>query len=466
MFDPVELSDETLNCLQEQAHDYAVGHGIMIYKKGDPGVTHAPFTLLPSPFPAELFRQATKLAPDYNLLVHEISKKKDFILSTLENVPDEFTQRLIKIFKTVHEEGITQPISLAIHRSDYMIHNPSPDKYVLQQVELNTISAAFPSLSTQTSLMHKYMVERYNLTSLFPPFALPENTALYSIARFLTMAHNNYGDLANTSIIMVVQKGERNKWDQRHLEYRLFQWHGVKVMRATLTDIHEKGSLNEAKELVYNGKKISVVYFRAGYTPNDYPTENEWDARLLVERSKAVKCPNISYHLAGTKKMQQVISAPGVLESIISDKESVSRMRASFTGLYSLSGPEAKDIIEKAKQNYKDYVMKPQREGGGNNIYNEDMKKALETMTPEELSAYILMDRIRPPAISTHVMREGKLGTMQAVYELGIYGGFLADNDKIYENASAGLLLRTKGAMVEDGGVAAGVAVLDSPLLV
>ena len=42
------------------------------------------------------------------------------------------------------------------------------------------------------------------------------------------------------------------------------------------------------------------------YTPNDYPTEAEWDARLLLERSLAVKCPSLAQHLTGTKKVQQV----------------------------------------------------------------------------------------------------------------------------------------------------------------
>jgi glutathione synthase len=44
-----------------------------------------------------------------------------------------------------------------------------------------------------------------------------------------------------------------------------------------------------------------------------------------------------------------------------------------------------------------DFVLKPQREGGGNNLYGEEMVHALTTMTPSELSAFILMDRIRPP---------------------------------------------------------------------
>lgn len=57
--------------------------------------------------------------------------------------------------------------------------------------------------------------------------------------------------------------------------------------------------------LLLDGKQeVSVVYFRAGYTPADFPTEQEWEARLMVERSAAVKCPTLGYQLAGTKKVR------------------------------------------------------------------------------------------------------------------------------------------------------------------
>ena len=42
MFDPVELSDDVVQGLQEQAHDWAVAHGIMIIKKSEPGDTNPP----------------------------------------------------------------------------------------------------------------------------------------------------------------------------------------------------------------------------------------------------------------------------------------------------------------------------------------------------------------------------------------------------------------------------------------
>ena len=34
----------------------------------------------------------------------------------------------------------------------------------------------------------------------------------------------------------------------------------------------------------------------------------------MMERSRAIKCPSAALHLAGTKKVQQVLASPGVLE--------------------------------------------------------------------------------------------------------------------------------------------------------
>ena len=40
----------------------------------------------------------------------------------------------------------------------------------------------------------------------------------------------------------------------------------------------------------------------------------EWEARLTMELARCVKCPSVGYQLIGTKKMQQVLANPGVLE--------------------------------------------------------------------------------------------------------------------------------------------------------
>ena len=37
----------------------------------------------------------------------------------------------------------------------------------------------------------------------------------------------------------------------------------------------------------------------------------------MIERSLAIKSPTIHYHLAGTKKVQQALADPGVLERFV-----------------------------------------------------------------------------------------------------------------------------------------------------
>ena len=59
------------------------------------------------------------------------------------------------------------------------------------------------------------------------------------------------------------------------------------------------------KKLSLFGREVSVVYFRAGYAPADYPGEAEWAARMALERSAAVKCPSAALQCVGAKKIQQ-----------------------------------------------------------------------------------------------------------------------------------------------------------------
>lgn len=88
--------------------------------------------------------------------------------------------------------------------------------------------------------------------------------------------------------------------------------------------------------MVSNGIEVTVVYFRSGYEPGQYLCENDWTARLLIERSLAIKCPSINYHLAGTKKVQQALAKPGILKRFITDDIKIKTISDIFTGLYSM----------------------------------------------------------------------------------------------------------------------------------
>ena len=132
-----------------------------------------------------------------------------------------------------------------------------------------------------------------------------------------------------------------------------------------------------------------------------------------------------------------------------------------------------------AINNPENLVMKPQREGGGkctpnetrliflgNNFYGVDVREKLLSLNPEERNAYILMELIKPPSLKNIMMRKGELLECSVISELGVYGTWVSDGEVVHLNESAGHLLRTKTSQSQEGGVAAGFGVLDSPFLV
>lgn len=76
------------------------------------------------------------------------------------------------------------------------------------------------------------------------------------------------------------------------------------------------------------------------------------------------------------------------------------------------------------------------------------------------------MQRIFPPLHRAPMLRNGEVREVDAVSELGIYSVFLEKDGQVLIDEGVGHLLRTKAAESDEGGVAAGFAVLDSPLLV
>lgn len=241
------------------------------------------------------------------------------------------------------------------------------------------------------------------------------------------------------------------------------------MIRKRFRDVFEQGSLDASRRLYMDGQEVAVVYYREGYVPQNYDQQN-WEARLLLERSRAVKCPDIATQLAGTKKVQQELSRPGTLEKLLPGRpEAIARMRATFAGLYSLDEGEEGDMIAATAIADPDrFVLKPQREGGGNNLYGEELRQVLEKIkdSPERTS-YILMDKIKPqPALNYLLRAHSPLQASECISELGIFGVYVRQGQELVLNQAAGHLLRTKAIEHADGGVAAGVAVLDTPYLV
>ncbi|KDD74073.1 glutathione synthase, partial [Helicosporidium sp. ATCC 50920] len=152
-------------------------------------------------------------------------------------------------------------------------------------------------------------------------------------------------------ILFVVQPGERNAVDQHWLRSRLWDLHRVRVARLTLEEVAERCSLRESpkgaspaeQELWIDAqgarpRRVSVVYLRAGYAPDDYVSDRCWAARALLERSAAFLCPTAALQLAGAKRVQQDLSAPGVVERFSATDAEARALRSFFAEQWSLEG--------------------------------------------------------------------------------------------------------------------------------
>ena len=64
------------------------------------------------------------------------------------------------------------------------------------------------------------------------------------------------------------------------------------------------------------------------------------------------------------------------------------------------------------------------------------------------------------------MVRRGQLSAVNAVSELGLFGALVVNGDEVVVNEYSGYLVRTKSKDSNEGGVAAGYAVIDSAALV
>ena len=167
---PPNLSDSQLEALTLLATTYALSHGLVylpVAKVQPPAPTsaiHAPLALFPSPFPRKLFVHAQKLQRTYNILYARVASDIAFldrVMGEVEGVGkvDEFTGQLWRRWKKLRDErhgNLVQPLHLGLFRSDYLLNAPDTATPIsLKQVEFNTISSSFGTLSQRAAGLHR-----------------------------------------------------------------------------------------------------------------------------------------------------------------------------------------------------------------------------------------------------------------------------------------------------------------------
>ncbi|KAH7390559.1 glutathione synthetase large chain [Pyrenochaeta sp. MPI-SDFR-AT-0127] len=504
---PPELVQEEEQYLLSNLRDWSIAHGLavrpapsFVQPSQDPSgvlATTAPVTLFPSLFPRSCFEQGLAIQKAYNELYSAIANDEAWLQSIVEELLDidDFVANLWHTHLEVKKVGYVQDISLGLFRSDYMVHQDPAQSGLapgLKQVEFNTIASSFGGLSSQVSALHRHLLKIDAFpsasSSIITAEALQQSKSASSLAKGLAAAHKAYGSShANhpLCVLFVVQDPERNVFDQRHLEFALLEENGIRSFRLPFGETLSHTKLTSDRTLLYTppssplaSYEVTTVYFRAGYSPDDYTKDEDWTSRLHLEKSRAIKCPSILTHLAGCKKVQQVLATPHSphLNRFLPDKSVADRVLATFAPIYPLDNSEAGREARKLATDPSSaarYVLKPQREGGGNNIYRKAIPPFLEKLPETHWPAYILMEMIEPPPLRNAILRNGELQKGGVICELGVYGVCLwrggdgnGQNAETLESWEAGYLLRTKGDQSEEGGVAAGFGAVDSCCLV
>ncbi|KAI0978387.1 hypothetical protein GJ496_008972 [Pomphorhynchus laevis] len=427
--------------------------------------TYLPFSLYPSKLEASKLQKAYSIQEAYNEMYYNIAMDVNFLLSTLSSTrqTDPFIDSLCKIQENKLVFNRKQLITMAIFRNDMMVDSERQNQ--LTQVEFNVISIAFISQAQTINKLHLYQFPNLKTLQI-------SESPIKAIALALKVnvtSNEYYKNQQHFSVLFVVLKNESNFADQIKFEQELkAQIPNFKCIGyVTLADIYENSTIENEKDLIYDGIKIHMVYFRAGYSPDHYSTEKEWIARTRIEQSvDCIKCPNVAMQLAGMKRVQAELVKPGVFSKFFPSRYSDiirENVYSTFTDMFSLDNScdikTALEVVQTAN-----YLMKPSTEGGsGENISSLTKIKNILNES-KDTSKYILQKKIVPPAYENVLVVPGHIPQrVNAVSELGIFGLIIADkNGEIRANSKCGYLLRTKSKNVEKGGVSTGYSVLDS----
>uniref|UniRef100_A0A1I8H5Z9 Glutathione synthetase n=2 Tax=Macrostomum lignano TaxID=282301 RepID=A0A1I8H5Z9_9PLAT len=437
----------------------------------------APITLVPSSFSKEAFNQAVELQALFNSLYHRVSRDHNFLCRVIPPAAesDSFLSALWDMYQTVRQSGADQPITLALNRADYMLDEEAG----LKQVEINLMASSFGGLAQRLSTVHRQVMSAAGVSERQLAHRLPDNRPAETFGEAFIQAFKLYGR-PEAAILFVVSPDERNIFDQRTLEAEIYAAdassdspvHVPQILRRSFDQIASSARLEESSGRLYLAdQEVAIVYYRHGYSPDHFsdPAGVAWSAKLLMERSRAIKCPSLAYMLANTKAVQAALCEPGAVARYLPGKSA--KVEATFVDQCVLSDSRAHRWLLADPE---DFVLKPQREGGGNNIYGRDVVDFASRLTTRQSAAYILMRRIRPQQqVSLMLKADQRLSRrpemplcVSAISELGIYGALVAKNNSERLNCSAGHVLRTKSAFTDEGGVATGFSCIDTVYLV
>lgn len=430
-----------------------MAHGLVRYRK-DGSIGHLPFTLHPWQSPPGFYAHGARVSPLYNKLYHRVSQNRAFLDEHLaaSRAVDDFVQGL---YSCLPDQPIARPW-LYLSRHDFM-PAITPQGILPKQVETNLMAASLGYASQRVNAAIRFLYAGTPLGSSVLP-----HRGGSTICKGLALAYQHYAK-AGEVILFIVPPGEVNAFDQRTMQAELVLEYGISVLRTTLDELGESGEIRDGK-VVLKGRSASIAYFRGGYSPDHYANPDAWKGRRLLEHSQTLSIPSVTIQLANTKKIQQVLSHQPTLEQFVSPQEAA-QLLETMVAMCPVDGPiQGTTGRQAALADPEGWVLKPSREGGGNNYFGDDLVKQLKELTTRQAHAFILMESIQQTPFRAVRLVEEKVVDNLCVTELGHFSYALweeAAAEPAFQDTE-GYLLRTKDVGNREGLVLGGFSFLDT----
>ena len=461
------------NILQEIIM-YLYTNGLII-KSINGGVNHIPIMLTPSPIPKNIYEKIFFYQIAFNKIIDKLSNDQNFLEEILTPISekDSFVKKNLEISKKLVNYEHKQKIKLGIFRNDYLFDKK---QNFLFFTEYNTIASSMGTFSDKMKKFYSYFSQKY--TEIFKKYSEKE-IPLEGFNNIEKFAESIYEAIKlafpqqykESIIVFIIQKKETNIFDQYSLSDELYNKYKISSKRITLEEIKAKCNQDENGNLTLDSQLISLFYFRAGYTENDYPNEESWLGRELIELSTAIKVPDINTFLTTFKIFQYELSKPQILMRYCHSELIINDILRFFGGIYNIrdmSSEKVKELFSKIKAEPTKYILKPMKEGGGNNITGDKLKDII----PEEDSEIsdliknsVIVEKIESYEHEGLVIRNEKLKVQNSISEFSIYGIILTNENKLIINKSVSFLVRTKDKESIEGGIIEGAGAIDIPCL-
>ena len=436
-----------------------------------------PVTALPSPVCLQDHREIENLQPLLNRVLDKLSLDKNVVVYCLENVSDDFVQNYLKIYRSLPESHRTKPI-LCLNRHDFMYHSEDHDSCLhgckqFKLVEFNLHSICFQSLSDGVFHHHNSLLRRFGIAS---ENAKANMDSTGGFARGFVEAYRLYNTSQGisqesvTSFLMMVVEDKDVSWyyDQQML-LNAVELEGIPTMMVKSQELISTYRRDpDTNKLFVGNKEIAIVYYQTFYNPENFTDSEMWTLRAEMELSSAINVPNVRHTLVNMKLFQMRLSDPGFLASYTDSLEEASKLSSLFYTTLPLDlTPEGDRNAQLGIDRPGDYVLKPQREGGGNNLWDGALVRELERLSGDPgRSSYILMRRIVSPKQEKKFVRRGVMSPIiSTVSEFGFCSVYCTcPFGEVVMNKPVGTMVRTKDANDNEGGIGMGIAAIDSPL--